>query len=297
MLDLRRPSRLALAAFIALVGATQAGCIAASEAELEDGEELVEDGEEALKPGVNGKACLKSPYNCRLRPQGGNRVDKNDGDEKWSVSESHILDGNGHSMGLQTWDHLRFNYGQRRKFDGVLHVFTWASSVHSAGWVPADAVWGEDSLLDKMGRATAKDPKRGKMACYEIKETFDPSLVDKKIMYDTTSDYERGGDYLSMPRGNGQSYANLCFNTPGFGLGGVAVDIFPAGTKFQRVKVPTSSGRPSVDVPLWVKDSAGRYRKRSGSMKFFYGYVKTEPGTKRFGWMSANALKKSSGGP
>lgn len=46
-----------------------------------------------------------------------------------------------------------------------------------------------------------------------------------------------------------------------------------------------------------VKDSAGRYRKKSGTMKFVYGYVLTKPGHKRFGWMAYDALVADSGCP
>jgi hypothetical protein len=77
---------------------------------------------------------------------------------------------------------------------------------------------------------------------------------------------------------------------PGFGLGGPAIDIFPAGTRFRRIDVPTTTGEPSITIPLWAKDGSGDYKKQSGTMKFIYGYVNTEPGTKRFGWMSLDAL-------
>lgn len=72
-------------------------------------------------------------------------------------------------------------------------------------------------------------------------------------------------------------------------------DHFPAGVKFQRVDVPTSSGRPSIAIPLWVQDGAGRYRKQSGTLRFLYGYVRTPGGTRRFGWMARPALEVSSG--
>jgi hypothetical protein len=63
----------------------------------------------------------------------------------------------------------------------------------------------------------------------------------------------------------------------------------PAGTKFQRLDVPTDSGAPSIDIPLWVQDSSGRYRQQSGTMKFIYGYVIAATGTKRNGWMASAA--------
>ena len=83
---------------------------------------------------------------------------------------------------------------------------------------------------------------------------------------------------------------------PGFGLGGATTDHFPAGTRFRRVAVPTDSGRPSITIPLWSRDSSGRYRRQDGTMRFFYGFV-VGNGVKRFGWMSEDALQVSSGCP
>ncbi len=130
-----------------------------------------------------------------------------------------------------------------------------------------------------------------------MRNTHDPNLELKKVVYDSDATHERAGDYLPLVRANGKRSANLTFNVPGFGLGGVAVDHFPAGTKFQRLDVPTNAGAPSIDIPLWVQDSVGRYRVQSGTMKFIYGYVIAATGTKRNGWMAYDALEVSSGCP
>ena len=90
--------------------------------------------------------------------------------------------------------------------------------------------------------------------------------------------------------------ANLIYSVPGFGLGGATTDHFAAGTKFRRIDVPTSSGHPSISIPLWVANSAGRYIVRSGSMRFIYGFVVAD-GAKRFGWMALDALETSTGCP
>ena len=48
----------------------------------------------------------------------------------------------------------------------------------------------------------------------------------KKVVYDSkvgSAGHERAGDYLPLLRASGQRSANLCFNVPGFALGGVAV--------------------------------------------------------------------------
>lgn len=265
--------------------------------EWEDDEEEVTDNADSLTAGVNGGACAHSPYNCKLRVSGGNRVKTNAGSEKWGVADGPVLDGQGDVMVESGWDHLRFNYGQTRHINGRTYGFVMASPNASSGWFPLDKVLGEDSLRNKMGEVNAKGAGLDKLGCYKVRGSHSASLAAKKVVYDTTSNNERAGDYLPLPRKNGERYANLTFNTPGFGLGGVAIDIFPAGTKFRRLDVPTDGGRPSIDVPTWVKDSNGRYRRRSGSLKFVYGYVKTVDGTRRNGWMAYEALTQSSACP
>jgi hypothetical protein len=133
------------------------------------------------------------------------------------------------------------------------------------------------------------------MACYAIRNSHDATLELKKVVRDSTATHERAGNYLPLPRASGVRSANLVFSVPGFGLGGATTDHFPAGTKFQRVQVPTSAGVPSISIPLWVKASNGHYTKQSGEMRFFYGYVKAADGVKRFGWMAEDALQTSTG--
>lgn len=289
---LRIGSRLGLLA-VMLLSVPMTACVAATE----DGEEElddVSDQDEALVPGVNGKACVASPFNCKLRVSGGNVVD-NSQDGLWAVDDAPVVDGHGDLMMINTRDHLRFNYGQTRRMNNVTYVYARSTSNDSSGWFPIDAVKGEESLRNNVGEVNAKDTGRGKMGCYRVRDSHDAGLVEKKVVYDSQETHERAGDYLALTRANGGRYANLAFNVPGFGLGGPAVDIFPAGTRFQRLDVPTDAGRPSIDIPLWVKDSAGRYRKQSGTMKFIYGYVATKPGTKRYGWMAYDALTSTTG--
>ena len=273
---------------IPLLLVSASGCVAAAGDE-DDDEDDVSTGEEALTPGVNGKACIASPYNCKLRVEGGNAVDNSKGG-LWAVNDAPVVDGNGDLMGMNTRDHLRFNYGQTRHMGGTPYVFARSTSMNAAAWFPIDQVLGEQSLRNKVGEVNAKDTGLERMGCYRVKSSHDAKLAVKKVVYDTESSQEEAGDYLSMPRANGIRYANLAFSVPGFALGAPAVDIFPAMTKFRRIDVPTSSGKPSIAIPLWVKDSNGRYRKQSGTMKFIYGYVNTKPGTKRFGWMALDAL-------
>jgi hypothetical protein len=255
--------------------------------------------EQAAYSGVNGTYCLESPYNCKLQDPGGNRVPTNDpADDNWGlVTGVPIRDGNGTVVGTNTRTSSAFNYGQTRTFAGELHAFAVSTSNSSAGWLPMSAILGRTSFEQKVGHVSALGSGLAKLACYAVRNSHDPALEVKKVVYDTTSSNERAGDYLPLVRANGLRSVNLIFNVPGLALGGPAIDHFPAGTKFQRLDVPTDSGAPSIDIPLWVKDSTGRYRTQSGTMKFIYGYVIAATGTKRNGWMAYDALEVSSGCP
>lgn len=278
----------------------------------EDDEDLVEEEEatsadEAVKtyPGVNGGSCYASDYNCKLRNEGGNRIAHVDGTVEWGVSTTvqgggvNILDGNGDVMFASKSSELKFNYGQKRTFGGKSYVFAMSTSNRSAGWFPLDAVKSKDTLESRIGDATAHRAGLAKMACYEVRNDMDQSLAEKKVVFDTESNPgdsgEAAGDYLPKLRANGKRSINLIFNTPGYALGGPAIDHFPAGTKFQRLDVPTDAGPPSIDVPLWVQDDHGHFKKQSGELKFIYGYVVSKPGEVRAGWMAYPGLKKSSG--
>jgi hypothetical protein len=274
------------------------GCVASADDGVEGEDER--EAEVALTRGINGNACAKSPYNCKLRVEGGNRVLTNDPNDQntWHLwTGVPIRNGNGDIVGTSTKTGTTFNYGQLRELDGQTYAFAVSTSNGSAGWMPLSSIKGADSFASKVGHVSAHAVGLNKMGCYQIRNSHDASIELKKVVYDSKVEHERAGDYLALVRNNGQRSANLTFNVPGFGLGGVAIDHFPAGTKFQRVDVPTSSGAPSIDIPLWVQDSSGRYRKKSGEMKFVYGYIIAKTGTKRVGWMAYEALTPSSGCP
>lgn len=263
-------------------------------------DEPIATDEQAFFAGVNGDACLESTYNCKLRVSGGNRVETNDpaDDNAWALYTGvPIRDGNGTVVGTSTKTSTTFNYGQSRTFAGETYVFAVSTSNSSAGWMPLSSIKGQESFADKVGHVSALGAGLGKLGCYAVRNWHDTNLEFKKVVYDSDASHERAGDYLPLVRVNGLRSANLTFNVPGFALGGVAIDHFPAGTKFQRLDVPTSSGAPSIDIPLWVQDSVGRYRTQSGTMKFIYGYVIAATGTKRNGWMAYDALEVSSGCP
>lgn len=246
--------------------------------------------------GVNGNWCIESPYNCRFRAPGiSQRVVTGGGEESWGIDASASLrDGNGDVLGPITNTRLTFNYGQTRSLAGKAHALALSSSNGSAGWYPIDHILGETSFRARVGEVNAKDPGRGKMACYEVRDSHDTSIELLKVVRDSKKEHERLGDYLPLVRANGRRSVNLIFMVPGFGLGGASTDHFPAGTRFQRVSVPTSSGKPSITIPLWAKASDGSYTKRAGSARFLYGYIRGN-GVKRFGWMAQDALTPSTG--
>ena len=248
--------------------------------------------------GENGDYCIESPYNCRFRRPGvSQRVTTASGNDSWGVSPgASIRDGNGDVLAVSTRTWMTFNYGQTRALAGKAHALALSTDNGSAGWYPIERILGETSFRNRMGEVNARDPDEGEMACYEIRDSHDASRELKKVVYDSHAVHERAGDYMALVRNNGRRSANLIFMVPGFGLGGASTDHFPAGTRFQRVWVPTNSGKPSITIPLWVKDGDGRYRKRSGSMRFLYGYI-VGNGDRRFGWMAQDALKVSSGCP
>jgi hypothetical protein len=278
------------------------GC-AASELD-ERGDEPVAEGADGLDytPGVNGDACYASPYNCKLRVSGGNRILHTDGTDTWGVYDDHeVRDGDGALLDVNTESELKFNYGQQRTFDGEPYVFAMSTSNKSAGWFPLSGVKSGDVLATRVGHVSAHQSGLAHLGCYAVKNSTDDVLAAKKVVYDTSSapgpTGEAAGDYLARVRENGRRSINLTFSTPGYSLGGVAVDHFVAGTKFRRVDVPTDGGAPSIDVPLWTQASNGHFTKASGTLKFVYGYVIAATGTLRAGWMPYPALEVSSGCP
>ncbi len=277
-----------------------AGCIVGDEADDDsfdegDGEESASViGARVLVPGVNGSKCIASPFNCRFRA-GGSRVETASGKDTWGIEPgASVRDGNGAVVATQTSERMTFNYGQTRLLAGKAHALGLTTSNRSAGWYPIDRIQGEASFRAHNGEVNGKNPGQGTMACYEIRNSHDANIELRKVVHDSVATHERAGDYLPLVRANGLRSANLIFSVPGFGLGGATTDHFPAGTKFQRLQVPTSEGKPSITIPLWVKDSAGRYRKQAGDMRFYYGSIKAD-GTQRYGWMAEDALQTSAG--
>ncbi|MEP7119468.1 MAG: hypothetical protein ABJE95_00940 [Byssovorax sp.] len=280
------------------------GCVAGTE---ESGPQDTEESDSlaaeiTLRPGVNGGACALSDYNCKFRVDGGNRIAHTDGSIDWGIDGgATILDGNGDSLGVEGASTLKFNFGQERVFGGKHYVYALTTSNHSSGWFPLSSVKSADVLGPRVGHVSAHRSGLAKMACYQIKDSADPKLAEKKVVHDTTAAPgpagEAAGDYLPRLRANNKRSINLIFNTPGSGLGGPAIDHFPTGTKFQRLDVPTDTGHPSIDVKLWSQDGNGKFLTPAGTMKFVYGSIQSKTGDTRVGWMAYDGLSASSGCP
>lgn len=290
--------------------AVMSGCAADStdDGSAAEDEGSVESEVTALRPGVNSAGCKRSAYNCSLDPGGkGQRVYTATGSESWGIDPKWVadhelggvpvVDGNGDSMGISKKTALTLNHGQTRRIGNTTYVMALSSGVGAAGWVPIDAFLHADSLRARVGEVNAHGEGLKDLGCYEVDTTFDPKLDTFKVVKGATiHDSEEPNDYLPTKRDNGKIYANLAFSIPGDALGAPAVDIFPAGTKFQRLDVPTWEGTaPSLDAKLYARTPGTDHFSTLSSrpMKFIYGYVKTRPGAVRYGWMAIDGLKTS----
>lgn len=310
-------SRLSIMTFAAAVALAAAGCAADSSDDGGD-DESTADELMALRPGVNTDGCLRSPYNCALDPHHSQRVGSATGDESWGIDAewlaSHgfvdeknqpyvpVVDGNGESMGRSRKTEFTLNYGQTRHMGNLTYVMAVSAGVGSAGWVPIDAFVHAASLRSRVGEVDARGANLRDMACYAVKSSYPAQLDHYKVVKGATDQVsEEPNDYLPQVRsGSGRVYMNLAFSVPGNALGAPAVDIFPAGTKFQRLAVPTweRPELPSLDAALYEKPAGSdRYTKKAGEMKFIYGYVKTKDGHVRYGWMALDGLEVSTGCP
>lgn len=289
------------ASTLAALALVTTACVVGADEPLDDPDDLIdpllaEADPAALTAGVNGTACVGSPYNCKFRATGGPRVTTAGGEESWAVDPgASIRDGNGRAMFVQTGSRLTFNYGQTRYLAGAAHALALSTSNRSAGWYPIGRIAGETSFRARMGEVNARDPGRAQMACYRVRDSHDATIELRKVVFDSDSTHERVGDYLPLVRASGERSVNLVYSVPGFSLGGATTDHFPAGTRFQRVDVPTSTGKPSISIPTWIAGSDGHYTVRRGTLRFFYGYVRAADDVKRFGWMAEEALTPATG--
>lgn len=264
-----------------------------------------------LRPGINSAGCKRSAYNCGLHPGHDQRVYRADGGQTWAVDPKWVadhalggvpvVDGNGDLMGISKKTDFTLNYGQTRRLGNTTYVIVLSSGLGAAGWVPIESFLHAQSLRAQVGEVNARGERLKDLGCYEVGTTFDPKLDGYKVVKGARIDESmKPADYLPKKRANGKVYANLAFSVPGDSLGAPAVDIFPAGTKFQRLDVPTWEWRaPSLDAKLYSRPAGSdAFTVLSNrTMKFIYGYVKSKPGTVRYGWMALDGLKVSSGCP
>jgi hypothetical protein len=256
-------------------------------------------------PGVSGTRCLVSPYNCSLnnRKGDGQLIIGANGDwwpVKKMIYEIPVYDGNGDLIGFTNKKKFQFNLGQMRSIAGQLMVFAKSTGLGSTGWIPSYVLENADELPGPNINSLANSKVLQNLGCFEISETYDESLEGLKVVRDARSKNERPTDYLPLKRKGGKTLMNLAFNVPGFSLGGAAIDIFPSGTKVNRLDVPTldDSYRSEISVPLYEKNPiTGRYTKNSGSMSFVYVGIQTKENVIRYGWMAKDGLVASESCP
>jgi lysozyme len=269
--------------------------------------------------GKNGSDCSSySPYDCKLSPDtqtgsAANRVvQKVDGKitNSWAVTtvsgaDALILDGYGNELlrsdgqpVLQSPGNVTFNYGQVRKFGGADYVFALSTDNKSTGWLPAASIEEWSAFKSDVGSKNAVGSGLADLGCYEVMKEPSVSASEfanfsalKVVRYAPFAEgEEKVGNYTSWSRESGAYLANMLFNVT---KGSPAIDIFPAGTKFQRLHVPTWSSAPSIDVDLYSYGecehdgkTAKSYCVPAGQLKFIYGRVLTPQGENRYGWMA-----------
>lgn len=288
------------AVFGLFAGIFAVGC--AAPAADESGEEAQGETQsaEGTRAGINGSSCKRSAYNCSLHP-GNQRVETPGGRNEWGINSNYlasnkgvpVVDGNGNLMGLSPKTDFTFNYGQTRVMNGKKYGYAMSTGLGSSGWVEIDAIGASSSFEKQVGNMDAKGDNLPKLGCYAIANTYDQTLNSYFVVKGAKPGGAEANDYLPQIRSNGKVYGTLSFNAPGDALGGANTDIFPAGTKFQRVDVPTWEAKalPSLDVQLYKatrKDAAAT--TEAGTMKFIYGYIRAASGEVRYGWAALDGL-------
>lgn len=254
------------------------GCAADTEEDADD--EIVEANEAELN-----KGCVKSNFNCTLPDHAYDNVDRNrfftqTGKIKWSVAANTVaVDGRGEPLG-RVISQIEINYGQRKKINGVNHVYgfrmTLAGGVPASAFVPESAVTGDTA---RMPTVVHGNPGRGDGAKYRItggnpNKYKDKQGRDLKISKDGTGNLE-ANDYLVRPQGS----VHMLYSVPGFQIGGLATDTIRADRNVEFVRTKNVG---SISVPTFsVSGTPGP------DMKFVYGRV-----GQRWGWIALDALAR-----
>ena len=291
-------ARLAVLGLFASIFAV--GCAAPTTDDSGEEEQGDTQSAEGTRGGINGSSCKRSAYNCSLHP-GNQRVETPGGRNEWGINSSYlasnkgvpVVDGNGDLMGLSSKTSFTFNYGQTRTMNGKKYGYAMSTGLASSGWVEIDAIGASDSFAKQVGNVDAKGDNLAKLGCYAIASSYDPALDARFVVKGAKKGYAEANDYLPQVRSNGKVYGTLSFNAPGDALGGANTDIFPAGTKFQRVDVPTWEAKalPSLDVQLYsAEKKSAAANTAAGTMKFIYGYIRAASGEVRYGWAALDGL-------
>lgn len=189
---------------------------------------------------------------------------------------AHLRDGQGNSRGMISSTQVKLNYGQRKHLAGARHVYAFAVMMHggfgASGWMREGAL--DRGSVSFMPTVRNKDPGKGfYQRVWRVTggnpNHFGDLKVNPKVPREAN---EAASDYLLRP-GN---VVNFLWSLPG--VGGAAIDTFPAGVyHFRRAR-----GVAEVRIGLYHPNGTVRV----GSMGFVYGKIDG-----RFGWIARAALE------
>jgi hypothetical protein len=191
---------------------------------------------------------------------------------------------------------VKVNYRQKKRMtvtdangNPVVRTFVYALATvpNGSGWIMLQAIHPAYRKHFKGRPINARPPIkcRGKKPiryCIVGKEEKDaPRRYRRKVVPCSGKQSEQVGDYLTRPSG----VVNLLYALPG--AGGVSNDSFPVSTTtFWRVH-PDCTPKEAV-VNIYKRCS----KKPTGQMRFVYGYVMNTDGTRRYGWIAKETLKR-----
>jgi hypothetical protein len=261
-----------LACAVLLAGGALAGCSVST----------ADGSDESSAADALGGECDRSKYNCKLpaEPKDRNRIfNYATNSYDWPIAKgTPMLDGLGNGRGNVNESSVRVNFGGRRHFSGVSHVYAFAvkldTKITASGWVKESAL--KHAPITRMPTVALKDPGEGDyQTIWTVTGGNNAAYEGLKVVKDWSDGGCNATDYLVRPGG----FFNLLYNLPG--SGGVATDTFPINLPFRR-----SKGVPELDINLYEPGGT----KVVDKMAFIYGHVGD-----RYGWVARAAISATSG--
>jgi hypothetical protein len=216
-----------------------------------------------------------------------------------------LYDGLGNSLGslggrripggLTAARGVKINYRQKKRMTvtdaggtRVVRTFVYALSTqpNGSGWIMLEAIHPSYRKYLKGRPINSKPPihcggKKPIRYCIVGKDEADaPVRYRRKLVPCSGKKNEQVGDYLTRPSG----VVNLLYALPG--AGGVSNDSFPVNTTFWRVH-PDCTPKEAM-VNTYKRCS----KKPTGKMRFVYGYVVHPDGSRRYGWIAKETLRR-----